>query len=146
MMPTRASMMVLAVVMSGVLSATLAAQPQGRITGVVRDTTGIPVPGVTITATSAATNIPQTTVTGGDGTFSLALAPGAYTVTATLSGFRRVSQGVDLAAQGTRELNFSIEPALSEEVTVTANKREEVLLDVPFSIAAPTAETLRARG
>jgi iron complex outermembrane receptor protein len=139
-------MVVLSLLLSGLLAAPLAAQPQGRISGVVRDTTGIAVPGVTITATSAATNIPQTTVTGADGTFSLALPPGSYTVTATLGGFRRVSQTVDVAAQGARELNFSIEPALSEEVTVTANKREEVLLDVPFSIAAPTEETLRARG
>jgi len=123
MMPMRTSIVVLSFLLSGFLPAALTAQPQGRSTGVVRDTTGSPVPGVTITATSAATNIPQTTVSGSDGSFSLAVAPGAYTVTATLSGFRRVSQSVDLAAaQGAREVNFPIEPALNQEVTVTANQ------------------------
>ena len=35
---------------------------------------------------------------------------------------------------------------LTEVVTVTAMKREELLKDVPFSIAAPTEEVLRSRG
>ena len=34
----------------------------------------------------------------------------------------------------------------SEEVTVTARKREETLQDVPFSVVAPTEEILRERG
>ncbi len=34
----------------------------------------------------------------------------------------------------------------SEEVTVTARKREESLQDVPFSVVAPTEELLRQRG
>jgi iron complex outermembrane receptor protein len=37
-------------------------------------------------------------------------------------------------------------PVVSEEITVTARKREETLQDVPFSIAAPTEEMLRNRG
>ena len=36
--------------------------------------------------------------------------------------------------------------AFSEEVTVTARKREETLQEVPFSIVAPTEEILRDRG
>lgn len=34
----------------------------------------------------------------------------------------------------------------TEEVTVTARKREETLSDVPFSVAAPTEQVLRDRG
>jgi iron complex outermembrane receptor protein len=37
-------------------------------------------------------------------------------------------------------------PAVNEEITVTARKREETLQDVPFSVAAPTEEVLRSRG
>src|ERR1700687_5226802 len=37
-------------------------------------------------------------------------------------------------------------PAVSEEITVTARKREETLQNVPFSVAAPTEEVLRSRG
>src|SRR4030095_16486917 len=36
--------------------------------------------------------------------------------------------------------------ALSEEITVTAMKRSETVLNVPFSVAARTEETLRSRG
>ena len=35
---------------------------------------------------------------------------------------------------------------LTEEVTVTATKREQTVIDVPFSVAAPTEEVLRIRG
>src|SRR5580693_4597431 len=37
-------------------------------------------------------------------------------------------------------------PAVNEEITVTARKREETLQDVPFSVAAPTEDMLRSRG
>jgi iron complex outermembrane receptor protein len=37
-------------------------------------------------------------------------------------------------------------PVVTEEITVTARKREERLQDVPFSVAAPTEEVLRSRG
>jgi len=37
-------------------------------------------------------------------------------------------------------------PVVSEEITVTARKREETLQDVPFSVAAPTEDVLRSRG
>ena len=48
----------------------------GKINGVVRDTTGAGVPGVTVTATNQAGPDPQTTTTASDGSFSLALPPG----------------------------------------------------------------------
>ncbi len=37
-------------------------------------------------------------------------------------------------------------PVVSEEITVTARKREESLEDVPFSVVAPIEEVLRSRG
>ena len=49
--------------------------PGERISGVVRDALGGGIPGVTITATNQATNASQTTTTGNDGSYSLALAP-----------------------------------------------------------------------
>ena len=39
-----------------------------------------------------------------------------------------------------------VDEEFSEEVTVTARKREETLQEVPFSIVAPTEEILRNRG
>ena len=67
-------------------------------------------------------------------------------MTASLPGFRRVTQAVDVAADASKQLDFSLDAALTEEITVTATKREQTLLDVPFSVAAPTEEVLRDRG
>ena len=67
-------------------------------------------------------------------------------MTASIPGFRRVTQTVDVAADASKQLDFSLDAALSEEITVTAMKREQTLLDVPFSVAAPTEEVLRDRG
>jgi iron complex outermembrane receptor protein len=119
---------------------------QGKISGVVRDSSGTVVPGVTVSATQKATRASQTTTTGVDGSYALSLTPGAYNVTASLTGFRRATQVVELAAGGTAQADFSLEVMLSEEVTVTAMKREEMLLNVPFSIVAPTEAVLRERG
>jgi iron complex outermembrane receptor protein len=120
--------------------------PEGKISGVVRDSIGAGIPGVTISATNQATNASDTTTTATDGSFSLSLAPGAYSVTASLSGFRRVTQVVELVGGGSKPLDFSLEAQLSEEITVTAMKRESTVLNVPFSVAAPTEQVLRDRG
>ena len=125
---------------------TWAQVPEGKISGVVRDATAAGVPGVTVTATNQATNASQTTTTANDGSYSLSLPPGAYSVTASLLGFRRVTQTVEVAAGASSRRDFSLVAALSEEITVTAMKREQTVLDVPFSVAAPTEEVLRARG
>ena len=132
------------VVLAGPLA--WAQAPNGMVRGVVRDGTGTAVPAVTITATNQATNASQTATTASDGSYSLSLPLGAYRVVATLPGFRRVTQAVDVASGASIQLDFSLDVALSEAVTVTATKREETLLDVPFSVAAPIEETLRARG
>jgi iron complex outermembrane recepter protein len=118
----------------------------GSISGVVRDATGAGVPGVTVTATHQATNASQTVVTAADGRYSLSVPPGPVTVTVSLSGFRTVTQSVEVASGGSSQLDVTLQAALSAEVIVTALKRDETVLNVPFSIAAPTEEVLRARG
>ena len=123
-----------------------AQDPVGKISGAVRDALGAGIPGVTVTATNPATNTSQTTTTGNDGSYSFSLAPATYSVTATLTGFRRVAQTVEVTAGAARQVDFSLEAVLSEEITVTAMKRESTVLDVPFSMAAPTEQDMRDRG
>lgn len=122
------------------------AQSEGTLTGVVRDATNAGVPGATVAATSQSTRDDRTATTSADGSYSLSLPSGTYTVSITLPGFRRVTHTVDITAGGSGQLEATLEAALTEAVTVTATKREQTLLDVPFSVAAPTEETLRLRG
>ena len=120
----------------------------GRIRGVVRDATGAGIAGARVTATNQATPVSERTTTASDGNYTLPdLLPGTYTVSASLPGLRTVSQqniqvsgGVDVS------LDFVMQAVQLEAVTVTAMLREQELADVPFSVAAPTAQMLRSRG
>ncbi|PYR95556.1 MAG: TonB-dependent receptor [Acidobacteria bacterium] len=120
--------------------------PEGKITGVIRDGSGAAIPGVTVTTTNQATKATQTATTGSDGSYSLSVPPGAYSVAATLQGFRKDTQVIEVAAGSLKAVDFALEAALSEEITVTAMKRDETVLNVPFSVAARTEQVLRSRG
>jgi len=61
----------------------------GNIEGMVTDTTGGVLPGVTVTIRNMATNVTRETVTESNGRYrAAALQPGKYEVTASLSGFQ----------------------------------------------------------
>jgi len=136
---------VAALLLALLLVPSASASPQVQLTGVVRDATGSGMPGVTVTATHRQTKAARSATTGADGTYTLSLEPGTYDVSASLPGFRRATQVVELDTEP-RQVEFTLQAQLSEEVTVTAMKRESTVLDVPFSVAAPTEQTLRDRG
>ena len=119
---------------------------EGKVTGTVRDATGAALPGAAVTATGQAGVASRTATTADDGSYSLALPPGAYSVSASLSGFQRATQTIEVASGGSHTLDFSLDVGLTEQVHVTSMKREEAVLNVPFSVAAPTEEVLRSRG
>src|SRR5947207_6239503 len=120
----------------------------GRISGVVRGAGGVAAPGATVRATNQGTGATSRTVTAADGSYTVSnLAPGAYTVSASLLGQRAASQkDVRVAAGATASVDFVLQPLTLEAVTVTAMLREQELKDVPFSVAAPTEQVLRTRG
>ena len=79
------------------------AAAQATITGVVRDTSGGVLPGVTVEAASPVLiEKVRTTVTDGEGRYQITdLRPGAYTVTFSLSGFNTFKRdGITLAGAG----------------------------------------------
>ena len=103
----------------------LTAWPQittGVIQGVVLDSSGAVVPGVSVEAVNAETNIAQTQTTGTDGRFVfLQLRPGPYKVTFTLAGFGTVVQDAIALTVG-QTVNLSPRLTVSkvtETVTVT---------------------------
>lgn len=140
------ALMTTAVLGSSAAALVNAEAQQGRVTGVVRDASGGVLPGAVVTLSTATSAAPVSVTAGPDGSFSVGVAPGTYTVTASMAGFRRAARTVTVAAGTSPPVEFALEVSFGEEVTVTAMKREQMALDVPFSIAAPTERQLRERG
>ena len=126
------------------------AQSTGQVTGVVKDSTGAALPGATVTVTGA-DGAKHEASTSPDGSYTVSgLPPGNYSVSAAHVGFRTaLQQNQAVAAGGTLTVDFTLETNLTEltqEITVTAMKREDVVRKVPFSLTATSEETLRMRG
>ncbi len=105
------------------------AQATGQINGIVTDTSGAVLPGVTVEATNTATGAVRTATTGADGLYTIPLLqPGHYAVKASLSGFRAaVREAVRVTVTETARVAFELEVGqISETVTVTA---EATLVD-----------------
>src|SRR5262249_20131779 len=129
MLTLRRAALTLAALVAALSGPPASAQAQGRLTGVVRDATGAPLPGVTVTVTNAASGAVRRVTTATAGTFSATVAPGAYTVTASLRGFGKQSK-TEVRVTGTPvTADFSLEPQREEEVTVTAMLREQAVED-----------------
>jgi iron complex outermembrane recepter protein len=123
------------------------AQQTGKISGTVRDASGARVPGATLTATNQATNATLTVASSADGSYSVQVAPGLYSVTVSLKGFgRQTLKDLKIEAGAALTADFTLQAQREEEVTVTALKRESTVRETPFSLAAPTESDLRARG
>jgi len=100
-----------------------AAWAQSSITGVVRDTSGGVLPGVTVEASSPALIAgSSTTVTDAQGLYRIVdLRPGPYTVTFTLPGFATVRrEGIELRGEFVATVNADMTVgAIEETLTVT---------------------------
>jgi outer membrane receptor protein involved in Fe transport len=103
-------------------AALFAQNPTGTISGRITDSSGLAIPGATVTAESPNLQGVRTTVTTANGDYLLPhLLPGPYTITVELSGFATLKQSRDVGATQVVELNLTLQPAaLSEVVTVTA--------------------------
>jgi len=120
---------------------------EGRITGKVSDESGAAVPGASVTITNQATHATQAATSSSDGSYSVSLAPGIYSVTVSRKGFaRQTRKDLTLEAGATLAAEFTLATQIEEEITVTSLKREELISKVPFSVAAPTEEVLASRG
>jgi hypothetical protein len=99
------------------------ASAQSRIAGVVKDTSGAVLPGVTVEAASPALiEKVRTVVSDSQGAYEIVdLRPGTYAVTFTLTGFSTVKrEGIDLPAGFTATVNAEMRVGQVEEtVTVT---------------------------
>ena len=109
--------------LAGIISshAAYAQSVYGTIVGAVRDSSGAALPAVTITVTNTGTGLVRTTVTDSIGAYTVpTLQPGAYTVKATLDGFREfLRTGVMVEASAVSRVDATLEIGqMNETVTV----------------------------
>jgi hypothetical protein len=121
-----------------------AAQEQrGSIEGVVRDTSGAILPGVTVTVTGGS-GVKLDTVSDASGVYRFpSLQPGTYSVAANLQGFGPGSvPDVVIGLGQVKKVDFALSvKGVTETVQVTA---ESPLVDVKSSAAAATSVRSRS--
>ena len=107
------------------LAAPVTAQDfRGSIRGTITDSTGGVLPGVTVTVTNTDTRVSQNVVTDQKGVFLVPyLNPGPYSVTAELSGFRKVVRSsAEVTIGDTLRVDIQLQAGgLTETVEVTAD-------------------------
>jgi Ca-activated chloride channel family protein len=141
-----------AVAPSLALDASPLAAAGATFSGTVRDATGSVLPGVTVTATNLATLAARTTVTDGNGRYTLRdLDPGqTYRLTASLAGFQSASRDLPVSDVVAMTYNFNLTVgSLAETITITG---ETPVLDarsttarqvtIPSEALAPSARSL----
>ena len=144
-MPSRADLVLATWLIPAVASA------QGSVTGVVRDTSGAVLPGVTVEASSPALiERTRSAVTDSTGQYRIEdLRPGPYVVTFTLAGFSTVRrEGIELTGSLAALVNAELRVgALEETITVSGetpvvdvvNVKQQSVLDNEVIAAIPTA-------
>jgi len=115
---------------------------QASITGVVRDSSGGVLPGVSVEAASPALiEKVRSAVTDGTGQYRIEdLRPGTYTITITLQGFSTYKrEGIELAGTFTATINADLKVgAVAETITVTG---ETPVVDVQSASREITLST-----
>jgi hypothetical protein len=135
-----------------------AAWAQSAIAGVVRDTTGAVMPGVTVEAASPALiERVRSVVSDGQGQYKIVdLRPGVYAITFTLPGFNTVKRdGIELPTNFTATVNAELRVgALEETVTVSGaspvvdvqNAVQQTVLSRQVLDSVPTGRSIPTLG
>jgi hypothetical protein len=133
----------------------LAVAQNTGIAGLVKDTSGAVMPGVTVEAASPALiEKVRTTVTDGQGLYQIVdLRPGVYTVTFSLGGFSSIKRdGIELSASFTATVNAELKVGALEETVIVSgqptnvdvrNVVQQKVLTEEVRLSLPTARSLQ---
>ena len=114
------------------LAEVASAQTTGSIVGRVVDSSGAPLPGVTVEASSASLQGVRARVTGAYGEYRFpALPPGEYRVRAVLEGFRPAEKSVRVGVGSAAAGDLTLSLATSETIKVSG--------EVPFVDTSSTS-------
>jgi outer membrane receptor protein involved in Fe transport len=116
----------------------------GTIHGVVKDSSGAPVPDVTVVISRLSDNQPNTTArTDTEGRFVVGPVPaGTYRVSAAREGFTAASADVTVSAGSQQEIELIFTPARWTESVETVSRIQEQTLKVPLFVSGVSKEEL----
>src|SRR5688572_20473853 len=136
-----------AAVLVGTVCVPSIALAQAAISGVVRDTSGAVLPGVTVEAASPALiETVRTAVTDNNGRYQMIdLRPGAYTVTFTLAGFNTAKRaGVALSGSAASVVDIDLRVGSLEETITVTGEAPTVDVSTTSRSAVLSADTIDA--
>src|ERR1700687_887375 len=143
----------IAVMLACTVLAPAAASAQASITGVVKDSSGAVLPGVTVEASSPALiEKTRTAVTDGSGQYRIVdLRAGDYSIVFALTGFTAVKrEGIELSGAFTAVVNADLKVgAVAETLTVTGetpivdtqNVRRQTVIGNDLITSIPSARS-----
>src|SRR5262245_13915453 len=87
------------------------AQTQANMSGVIHDSSGAVIPGVSVTVTNPATNFARSAISNEAGVYNVpGLQPGRYNIKVELPGFRTITQNdVELQIQQSARFDFTLQ-------------------------------------
>ena len=93
---------------------------RGRVQGVIADSSGAALPGVTVTMTNTATNVTATRVSDTQGRYVFDFVdPGGYTIIGELSGFKKADQrNVRVPQRGDVTVSLTLDVGGIEETVI----------------------------
>src|SRR3569832_702707 len=155
---SRSRLVMMFAVALGCLALPATAHAQSAFAGVVKDTTGAVLPGVTVEAASPALiEKVRSVTTDANGVYRIEnLRPGVYSLTFSLPGFSNVKKdGIELSSNFTATINADLKVGAVEEtvtvsgqspvVDVQSNSKAQVLSREVLD-AVPTAHTIQGVG
>ncbi len=133
------------------LSSLFAQTGTSRVRGVVTDSSGAMVAGASVTAKHAETGLERTMVTSNSGQYAFDAMPlGRYTVTATLTGFKKAqSAAAELQVGTPLTVDLSLVPgAMNEQITVSESTSQVETAEASLGqvIGTKTIEELPLNG
>ena len=120
---------------------------QGSVAGTIVTSEQQPLAGARVEAVTGSRTVARGAARE-DGTFRLDLLPaGSYRIVATRIGYGRREEAVGVVAGQTAQIRIVMTsaPAQLSEVTTTASRRQEKILDAPASVSVVTAEEIAQR-
>lgn len=136
----------LALLLLALPAVTPRAQFRAGIQGVVTDAQGAAVVGATVTLTSKETNRTQETKSGSEGFYRFdRLAPGNYTITVEMSGFKKkLLENVQVRAEEVQGLNIQLDPGeVTDTVTISSDATQQLHTENPNIDGSLTTTEIR---